>query len=271
MIEMDDVYTFLLETASAIANKLQTLEKVRCVAVIGSVAVGEADRLSDLEVACFCTEIDRDLQSVIRERLSEEFNVTGTRKYPEPITRVGIKFEHKGFEMSVKICQVERYVEFMLGNYHEFRDEDWLRNLSKCHIFFDKDGKIMELKNLVSYYPDGQAKRIANKSLGTLNYIAGLMEKASARKDTVAFFMAMQGGILNVIKVLYAMNGEYLSRSFKRTTHDITKFRLKPPDLEERIGFLTKTSNELDDMSHKTEMIRGLDNDLSKYMESVSG
>ena len=268
---MNDINTFLFETASEIASKLQTLETVRCVAVIGSVAAGEADRFSDLEVACFCTEIDRDLHSMIRERLSEEFNVTGTRKYAEPITRVGIRFEHKGFEMSVKICQVKRYREFMLGNYHEFRDEDWLRNLSKCHIFFDKDGKIMELKNLVSYYPEGQAKKIANQSLRTLNYIAGLMEKASARKDTVAFFMAMQGGILNVIKVLYAINGEYLSRSFKRIARDITKFRLRPPDLEERIGFLTKTSNELDDMSQKTEIIRAFNNDLSKYMESVSG
>ena len=267
---MNDVNAFLLETAYAVANKLQTLEKVRCAAVFGSVAVGESDRFSDLEIACFCTEIDNRLQSVIRERLSEEFNVTSTRKYTEPIARVGIYFENRGYRMSVKLCETKQYKEFMLSNYHHFQDEDWLRNLSKCRILFDRDGNVTKLKHLVSYYPKDQAKKIVDQSLRTLNYVVELLEKATGREDSVAFFMALQGGILHAIKVLYAVNGEYLNRSFKRVTREITKFKLKPSNLEEKIRFLIEASNELDNMSQKTETMRELHNDLLKQEFSTA-
>lgn len=262
---MSDVNAFLLESASTMARELYPFKEVVCAAVIGSVAVGEADELSDLEVVCLCTELHDRLKFTIQDRLGERFNVVGARALTSPIPRVGIYFRHGGFKMSLKLSRLEEYQDFMLRNHREFLDEDWLRNLARSRILFDKDGKISELKLLVARYPKDRAREIVKQGLGSLGYAIDLLRKAAARRDRLAFFMALREGIASAVRVLYAVNGVYLSRSFKRAILDIRGFKLKPVACEDRLRFLVEEGNTSELMMRKIDVLEGLREGLLAY------
>lgn len=105
--------------------------------------------------------------------------------------------------------------------------------LRDIKILHDTDDFLLNLKKMLSVYPDQLARILTEYHLDKLDDTED-MERAAARRDVLFYHFALDIAIDHFLQVLFALNKTYFP-SRKRTIELIDGFKIKPEKCNERL------------------------------------
>jgi len=268
----------LFNIAKDITGKLVINENIKAIFISGSVGRNIADEYSDLEIYFIWNgPTDSGMRSEIFKNLdykilvNEEDEESG--EWTMSIIVDQIKVDIYRWEVKL-INTLEKSV---LHNYNT-------STINQLTISSILDGRVLfgedfanELKQKFSIYP----KELALKCLKENSFFESwsLRYALLAREDGVALLNLINETVLQILRLLFAVNKVYLrSHNFKWLDYQLNLIKIKPDNLKEKLMFITSNINkegieELDKIVKESLQLAQktfLEIDLSKEIEYLS-
>jgi hypothetical protein len=252
-VALNDATARRVQIGREIAAAYRRDPRVRAVALTGSVARGDADRYSDVEVATFW-QTGPSVEE--RRALAEEvggsqwrgypFNDLGAGEWSEEYEVGGTKVD--GIHQTVEA--VERLLTDVLESYDPALPKQVAVGAIHHAIPLHGHALIEDWQSRTSAYPDDLAEAVVREylSFGPTAWVEMLAE----RGDILALYDVYVHAMKNMLGVLIGLNKLYHPGE-KRIARTISEMILTPPDLLRRM----------------TAMLRGQPRDGARELEQL--
>lgn len=234
MSEPTNISVKLLATAQRFADSVPKPDGLKAIIVTGSVAKGVADEYSDIEMKFIWNQMPDEEQ---RKKLIED--IDHAVLFPE---------EHEDGEWVSSIVYAGTKVDIshadmpLLERYFEEVFEKLDTSIAKQTMFAAiESSKVLfgepthrELLDAISVFPDALCDACikVNGSYSSWSMRNALLE----RNDYVALHHLVDATLLQILRMLFALNKTYLSSyNFKWIDHNSALLTIKPQDLSGRI------------------------------------
>jgi hypothetical protein len=255
MIDNTDYTSLLGKIAEELTSLAAKPEALRAILLQGSVAKGIADAYSDIELtfiwATTTTAEDRAaiFQDTQKELLFAEEEEDG--EWVSTFMYKSVKVDILHLEMPTLQSIIQGVMESRVTS---IASQTLLASIQDSIALYGK-AALDEINGQIAHYPLELSTRCikVNASFSEWSMRDALLE----RKDMVAFHHLVDLILLQMLRLLYALNQTYLrSYNFKWFRYGSSKLALKPEDFENRVEALlsgsgTKTVDDLDTLLHE--------------------
>lgn len=237
---MTEESTYLLGIARRLGNNFAALPRVCAVMVTGSVALGESDRYSDIDMTAYYHELPPEEQlHVIRmkNRGSERLWVLGDRNddgFAESyiVDGVPVQVGH------ITLDAWEQQMAVVLEQFDPATPlHKALSGTLDCLPLYGHE-LIAQWKERAAMYPDGLARAVVEKHLAF--FPLWYLERYLEPRDAVLWtYQSLVEAAQNLLGVLAGLNRVYYTTfQFKRMRKFVASLRYVPAGLAERIEML---------------------------------
>lgn len=272
----NDYNAFLNEIAKEVTRPVAKPEGLRAILLLGSVAKGIADAYSDIELSFIWTgpttaeERAAVFQEVSKEPLFAEEKENG--EWVSAFTYKSVKIDISHLEMSM----LQPRIEDVIGaRSTAIAGQTLLAAIQDSSALYGQEA-LDEIKSQIAEYPLELSTRCIQVNASFVEW--SMRNALLDRKDMVAFHHLIDLTLLQMLRLLSALNRTYLrSYNFKWFRYDASKLSFKPDNFEDRVEALLSGSDaeaveELDKLLHEVfELVQKQrpDIDVSQSLEKL--
>lgn len=263
---------------------LEPIPAVEAVALSGSLADGEVDEFSDVDVTAFCDGAlpDEAARAGVADAAGAEF--VAAFEWPHGASGAGVVLDYEGVKVDALFCVTAELAERLealadgevpapawapheaaFGQY----DSIHANAVQDCEIRHDPTGRLRDLKRIVAEYPEAYGEAVIDVHLDAA---ASLHErklaKAASRGDFLHFDACAQRCVRSLVLVAFALNGEFYPGG-KKNRRRLESFDALPDGFLDRIDRVRRTpSTDVAAMETQAEVLGSLVEDTARFVEA---
>ena len=244
---------------------LEGFDEVAAVGLTGSSAHGNADAMSDLDVAVFA--VGEIPSPEMRRRRYASYGISEPAYFDVDfeISR-GDELQIDGVDCGFIWMSLPKAEAFLATLAEDFDCDEFLPGgLVTMQPLVDPDGVIPALQDSIHLYPEERAKHRIKSNLKRAYfsiYVLAWLHKAAMRNDYFSFLKNEFEMLDSFFAALFALNQQWYSHE-KRLTEIVRGFELVPSGVGSRIEAIIMHKDGCEDLSQSEGEIKALFADLA--------
>ena len=246
-------------TAVIIANRLSIIRSIEMINLIGSVANGNSDKYSDIDLLVFYKQkpTNSQLQKALQVLVINKFQLNGNKFHIHLcINNTHITLLFIPFNYIKKL--VFRYPCI---SYEEYKD--LFTYFVQAYLLFGDKKLFLSWKRKTKTIPKFIKKDVILNCFASLNFWfsqSNLLFQAK-RKDWLFVYRVIHIGIEYILTVIYLINNQVFINS-KRAKLRIIKMKKKPSSISLKLEKLIKMENSYFNIKRKVKIVNEIITDL---------